>query len=129
MSVGSQAVRNHVSFQRNEAKMLTLDILTDPKDFVMSIERYSTSVVSIIGWGRRIERKNDYVVQQACDLMEMSVAMQVPGAYWCETIPELRYLPSWLYPLPKMLEIGGIVTKRYFYALTAEGAVAKAPNF
>jgi cytochrome P450 len=129
MSVGSQAVRSHIPFQRNEARILTLDLLNDPNDYVMAIERYSTSVVSIIGWGRRIERKNDYVVQQACALMDMSVNIQIPGAYWAETIPELRSLPSWVYPLPKMMWDSGVMMKKYFYALTAEGAAAKAPNF
>jgi len=55
--------------------------------------------------------------------------MQVPGAYWCETIPELRSLLSWIYPLPKLLELGSRAFKRYFYALTAEGGSAKALNF
>src|SRR5579862_2299138 len=129
MSVGSQAVRNHAWFQRNEARILTLDMLKDPKDFVMAIERYSCSVVSIIGWGRRIERKNDYVVQQACQMMNMSVDIQVPGAYWAETIPELSYLPKWLYPLPAILDYVGKVQTKYWYALSAEGAAAPAPNF
>jgi cytochrome P450 len=129
MSVGSQAVRNHAPFQRNEARLLTLDLLTDPKDYVMAIERYSCSVVSIIGWGRRIARKNDYVVQLACATMNQAVDIQVPGAYWAETIPELRYLPAWIYPLPKLLESSGTAFKRYWHALTAEGAAAKAPNF
>jgi cytochrome P450 len=129
MSVGSQAVRSHATFQRDEAKVLLRDLLDNPDDFVMAIERYSCSVVSIIGWGRRIDRTNDYVVQQALAIMDQGVNMQVPGAYWLETIPEMKYLPSWIYPLPKMLKIGAFVFKRYFYALTAEGSAAKAPNF
>lgn len=129
MSVGSQAVRAHAPFQRNEARLLTLDLMNDPKDFVMAIERYSCSVVSIIGWGRRVDRKNDYVVQQACELMERAVHTQVPGAYWAETIPELCYLPKWLYPLPTMLSYAGDMGKKYWYALSAEGAAAQAPNF
>jgi cytochrome P450 len=129
MSVGSQAVRSHAKFQRDEANVLMLDLLNDKEDYVMAIERYSCSVVSIIGWGRRIDRKNDYVVQQALMIMDQGVNMQVPGAYWAETIPELQYLPSWLYPLPSLLDTGATVIKKYFYALTAEGAAAKAPNF
>jgi|SRR5277367_1606093 len=84
MSVGSQAVRSHAKFQRDEANLLMLDLLNDNEDYVMAIERYSCSVVSIIGWGRRIDRKNDYVVQQALMIMDQGVNMQVPGAYWAE---------------------------------------------
>lgn len=39
------------------------DLLQDPDDFELSIERYTISVTSIVGWGRRIDRKNDYVAQ------------------------------------------------------------------
>jgi cytochrome P450 len=128
-AVGSQAVREHASFQRAEARLLTRDLIEDPKDFVMAIERYSCSVVSIIGWGRRIERKDDYVVEQACAMMNQAVDIQVPGAYWAETIPELAWLPPWIYALPTILRMGGNASRKYFYSLTSEGAAAKAPNF
>jgi len=129
MSVGSQAVRSHAWFQRNEARILTLDLMNDPKDYVMAIERYSCSVVSIIGWGRRVDRKDDYVVQQACELMDRAVHIQVPGAYWAETIPGLCYLPAWLYSLPTMLRFAGNIGRKYWYALSYEGAAAKESNF
>jgi hypothetical protein len=108
---------------------IMLDIMNDPKDYVMAIERYSCSVVAIIGWGRRVDRKNVYVVQQACELMDQAVHIQVPGAHWAETIPELCYLPTWLYPLPTLLRFASRVGKKYWYAIFFEGAAAKEPNF
>jgi hypothetical protein len=58
MAVGSQAIKSYRTFQANESKLLTRDLLLDPNDYELSIERYSVSTVSIVGWGRRIDRKN-----------------------------------------------------------------------
>jgi len=56
-AVGVQAVRGHRHVQGNEAKLLLRDFLQTPDNYVNSIERYSVSVVSVVGWGRRIDSK------------------------------------------------------------------------
>ncbi|KAL1631888.1 hypothetical protein SLS56_004250 [Neofusicoccum ribis] len=121
--VGSHAVRNCRSFQSDEAKMLTLD---DPADYVMSIKRYSVSQVSIIGWGRRIARKNDYVAQKALEGME-AVNLVIPGFLLVESLPILANLPAWLYRLPVLLRAHSSALWTYFYALSKEAAAA-SPN-
>ncbi|PNS18366.1 3-hydroxyphenylacetate 6-hydroxylase [Sphaceloma murrayae] len=127
-AVGSQAVRDYRSFQGDEVKIMTKEILDSPSDYVMSIERYSSSVVSIIGWGRRISRKNDYVVQQALLLMQ-SVDAIIPGQYMMESIPWLSYLPSIIYALPSQLRLGSTLFTNYFYHLSLEGSSAAEENF
>ncbi|EOD42921.1 putative cytochrome p450 protein [Neofusicoccum parvum UCRNP2] len=124
--VGSHAVRNYRSFQSDEAKILTLDLLDGPADYVMSIERYSVSQVSIIGWGRRIARKNDYVAQKALEGME-AVNLVIPGFLLVESLPILANLPAWLYRLPSMLRAHSSALWTYFYALSKEAAAA-SPN-
>ena len=104
------------------------DFLLEPHDFELSIERYSVSVTSIIGWGRRVDRKNDYVAQQALKLME-AVNFVVPGIYLMEAVPCLIHLPAWLYALPSQMRLGASILSRYFYLLTQEGAEAKEGNF
>jgi hypothetical protein len=76
-----QAMRKYRDFQTHESAVLICDFLLEPHDFELSIERYSVSVTSIIGWGRRVDRKNDYVAQQALKLME-AVDFVVPGIYF-----------------------------------------------
>ncbi|PSN75535.1 cytochrome P450 [Corynespora cassiicola Philippines] len=128
MAVGTQAIRNYRTFQAHESAILTRDFLLEPDDYVLSIERYSVSVASIIGWGRRIDRKNDYVAQLALKMME-SVDYIIPGVFIIEAIPVLMHLPKWLYALPTQLKMGTDVVMRYFYSLTQEGAEAKQDNF
>jgi hypothetical protein len=88
-------------------------LIEDWKDFVMVIERYSYSVVYIIGWDQE-------KLQQTRALKNMSVDIQVSRAYYrAEPMAELSYLPSWTYALPKMLrESGRKMNYQYFYALT-----------
>lgn len=126
--VGSHAIRQHRDFQSNESKILLRDLLEKPNDFVMSIERYSCSVVSIIGWGRRIERMNDYVAQCALGFME-GVDYIIPGLFIMEAIPFLAKLPSWIYPLPSKILNSAKHFQRYFYALSKEGSEYEKDNF
>jgi len=66
-------------------------------NFAHHFERYAASLVSILGWGRRIDHQQDYILKFALKMMDDITMMQVPGQYWLEAIPELQYLPGWLY--------------------------------
>jgi cytochrome P450 len=94
----------------------------------MSIERYSCSTVSIIGWGRRIDRMNDYVALCALGFME-GVDYVVPGIYLMETLPSLAKLPGWLYRLPSKIFAVSLLYQRYFFALTKEAARTEVDSF
>jgi cytochrome P450 len=108
---------------------MTWNILKDPTDYVFHLERYACSVVSIIGWGRRIVRKNDYVAKQALEVMANAVDVIIPGLYWMESLPFLTKLPKWLYPLPRAIQDQASLLARYFYALSLEGSRGKADSF
>ncbi|KAM5352846.1 hypothetical protein ACJ41O_005568 [Fusarium nematophilum] len=124
-AVGTQAVRNYRTQQSNESKILLRDLLDAPESFDMSIERYSCSVVSILGWGRRIDRMHDVVAQVALGFME-GVNYVIPGLYIMEAIPWLAKLPGWLYPLPSAILSGTKHMHRYFAALSKEAAIEGA---
>jgi len=95
----------------------------------MAIERYSCSVVSIIGWGRRISRKDDPIVERALAVMHQAAQVFVPGDYWMETLPILQKLPRWMYALPSRLREGKVAMAGYWYALTKEGSESPENNF
>ncbi|KAJ0116986.1 hypothetical protein J7T55_003401 [Diaporthe amygdali] len=124
--VGSHVVRDHRSFQGDESKILTLEFLEDPDDYVMSIERYSVSVVSIIGWGRRISRKNDYVCHKALETMAV-VNYVIPGWLLVDSLPWLADMPPWLYAFPTIVRTVSSHLGKYFLALNKEAA-ATNPN-
>ena len=130
-ATGSQAIRPWRTIQANESKILVRDFMDKPDDFVMSIERYSCSIVSIIGWGRRIDKINDYVAQMALKAME-GVDLIIPGLFIVESIPLLSRLPAWLnwlYPMPRQMNTFAQHLQRYFVALSKEGSQAPEDNF
>jgi len=80
--------------QNNESKQVPWDILQgtkfsrfsqqqlrlfkDPQEYVNHFERYAASVVSIIGFGRRLQTWRDPVVTQVIYSMQLAAALNVP---------------------------------------------------
>lgn len=127
--MGTQAVRKYRDAQANESAVLIKDLFEDPADFVMSIERYSVSLTSIVGWGRRIDGKNDVVAQLSLAVME-AVNFVVPGQYLMEAIPAMAKLPSWIYGTPAKLRAMGSTASHFFYLLAKEAKeMTKNPSF
>ena len=129
MGLGTQVIRPYRTFQADESRVLMRDLLVDPPNFAHHFERYACSLVSIVGWGRRIDHQQDYILQFALKMMNDLTMMQVPGQYWLEAIPELQYLPGWLYALPTELRQFGKVLRKFWWALDSEGAQKDKPNF
>ena len=105
------------------------DLIQDPANFAHRFERYAASLVSILGWGRRIDTLDDYILKFALKMMDDITTMQIPGCYWLEAIPELQYLPSWIYPLPAQLKGLGSTLRKFWWALDCEGAEKDQINF
>lgn len=105
------------------------ELITDPANFAHYFERYAASLVSILGWARRIDRLDDHILAFAVKSMDEVTMMQVPGLYWLEAIPELKYLPGWLYPLPSKLKGFGQVLKQFWWALDSEAAAQENTSF
>lgn len=62
--VGVQAVRGYSTLQELESRRVVADVLNDPSEYVMHFERYAASVVSIIGFGRRISSFKDPIITE-----------------------------------------------------------------
>ena len=127
--MSTQTVRRYRDFQADESAILMKDFMVMPEGYVTSIERYSCSIVSTLGWGRRISERADYIVKLATTLIDDRTGIEVPGAYWMGAIPEMQHLPSWIYPLPRKLRHLGDALEAYWWALTEQGAQAPEHNF
>lgn len=129
MALGTQAIRPHRTFQADESRVLMRDLLNDPGNFAHHFERYACSLVSILGWGRRVDHQQDYIMKFALKMMDELTMMQVPGHYWMEAIPELQYLSGWLYALPTKSRAFGQVLRKFWWALDSKGARNNKHNF
>ncbi|OJD30471.1 cytochrome p450 [Diplodia corticola] len=133
--VGIQQVRKYRSFQDNESKVVALDLLSSPDKFVEHFERYATSVVSIIAFGRRVASSKDPIITEVIAAMHHAAALNVPGKTFpmlMETFPFLARIPTPLAPWKHGL--GSRRTRtgahKFFYALAHEAATTTAtqPN-
>lgn len=77
--VGIQQVRRYRDFQNDESKVVALDLLKEPEEYVAHFERYATSVVSIIGFGRRVADPRDPIITEVIAVMHRAADLNVPG--------------------------------------------------
>jgi hypothetical protein len=77
--VGIQQVKRYRGFQNDESKVVAYDLLNTPEDYVAHFERYATSVVSIIGFGRRVSDPKDPIITEVIAVMHLAAALNVPG--------------------------------------------------
>ncbi|MCJ1318521.1 hypothetical protein MMC15_003851 [Xylographa vitiligo] len=129
MGVGLQQVRNYQGIQSDENKVVLFDLLSDPENYVLHLERYAASVVSIIGFGRRIRTYTDPIITEVIAIMQKAAELNVPGKSFpmlMETFPILARFPNVIAPWKKgMGGPRGPASRgmQFFYAL-AEEAVA-----
>lgn len=95
--VGIQQVKKYRDFQNDESKVVALDLLSTPENYVAHFERYATSVVSIIGFGRRVASHEDPIITEVIALMHRAADLNVPGKTFpmlMETFPILARVPT-----------------------------------
>jgi cytochrome P450 len=95
--------------------------MENPNDFVHHIARYACSVVSIVGYGRRLASIEDPVAKIALATME-GVDLVIPCSSIVETIPWTQHLPKWLYTFPAKARAGSAAAGQYFDRLVKEAA-------
>lgn len=125
LGVGVQAVRKYRDVQNNESKVVALDFLREPAAYVKHLERYATSVVSVLAFGRRVARFDDPIITEVIALMQLAADLNVPGKTFpmlMETFPILAKFPRWM---PWMRGIGNRGQKggHYFFHSLAQEAV------
>ncbi|CZR68062.1 probable cytochrome P450 CYP2 subfamily [Phialocephala subalpina] len=122
MGFGLQRVREYQGLQSDENKVVLKDLLTDGENYVSHFERYAASVVSIIGYGRRIRNTTDPIITEVIALMQRAAEHNVPGKSFpmlLETFPILAKFPRWA---PWMRRFRQPRAKNFFFALAEEAA-------
>ncbi|KAJ5937278.1 hypothetical protein N7454_004933 [Penicillium verhagenii] len=132
MGVGLQQVRNYRGFQNDESKVVALDLVREPKEYVKHFERYATSVVSIIGFGRRVATFTDPIITEVIALMQHAAELNVPGKTFpmlMESFPFLARFPNWMAPWKHGLGQGQGRGRPFFYALAEEAATSEDTGY
>ncbi|KAK1835637.1 putative cytochrome P450 E-class, group I [Podospora conica] len=127
VGVGVQAVRGYRDIQDNESKVVALDLMRDPAGFVKHLERYATSVVSVIAFGRRVARADDPIITEVIALMQLAADLNVPGKTFpmlLETFPILAKAPRFM-PYFRSLGTRSQKSGHYFFHTLALEALAQ----
>lgn len=122
MGVGLQQVRKYRGFQNNESRVMAYEMLRDPRRYVTHMERYATSVVSIVGFGRRVARIDDPLITEVLAIMQRAAELNVPGKTFpmiMETFPWLARFPKRIAPWLSPFGNGGRGSA-FYYALADE---------
>jgi len=79
LGLGVQQSQKYQHLQSDESKVMLLDLLSEPERYVGHLERYAASVVSIIGFGRRIQTMTDPIITEVIAFMQQMAELNVPG--------------------------------------------------
>lgn len=81
-------------FQDLESKQLLYDVLRKPQDWFLANQRFASSVVMSVVFGKRIlDRSDPNIDELFATSLEFILAQQI-GANWVDTMPWLDYLPT-----------------------------------
>ncbi|KAG4422156.1 hypothetical protein IFR04_004662 [Cadophora malorum] len=123
MGVGLQQVRNYRGFQNDESILVAYNILQTPDDYEKHFERYAASVVSIIGFGRRIASTKDPIISEVLAVMQRAAELNVPGKTFpmlMETFPFLAKFPTSIAPWKHGLGGKNARGGSFYYSLAEE---------
>lgn len=94
--VGKQKLQCYRVIQDAESKVTTFRLLEDPGDYVAHLERSATSVMSIIGTGKRVTKLNDPLTLRVMQVTAEAGEKVVVGRHFpmiLETFPWMASLP------------------------------------
>ncbi|KAK0113016.1 hypothetical protein ONS95_014726 [Cadophora gregata] len=98
------ALRTYRARQEAESTRLVYQVMQSPDNWERAFDRFTSSVVFSISYGRRIDSVDSKTIRQRLDFMQFMASLNVPGAYKAESFPFLKHVPSILAPWKKEIE-------------------------
>ncbi|KAF9266559.1 cytochrome P450 [Marasmius fiardii PR-910] len=95
IALSPTAVKKYQIIQEDIAVLLCRDILEKPEDFYSLARLSAGRIVMSITYGLSVPLGNKYV-DLADTAMGLCASAAVPGTYLVDTIPILKYFPSWM---------------------------------
>ncbi|KAK9446516.1 cytochrome P450 [Limtongia smithiae] len=92
------ALRLYKPVQTAEASRLCYQLLCNPGDWEMLLDRFTAGIVFVVSYGHRIDSMDAKVIRKQFEVMQYMASLNVPGAYLVESLPFLKYLPTVIAP-------------------------------
>ena len=77
LGLSPRACEGYKPIQEAESRRLTRDLLTNPQNFGKHLERYASSVMICVAYGRRVDDMNDPVVKKIYERMAYMSTLNV----------------------------------------------------
>ncbi|PVH69065.1 cytochrome P450 [Cadophora sp. DSE1049] len=87
--------------QSHESKRLVYHLLRDPAGYDKHFQLYSGGLIFRIGYGKRLLSSDEPYLRRIVAVNHNLERIASPGAYLVDTVPVLKYLPTWIAPFKK----------------------------
>ncbi|KEF56920.1 uncharacterized protein A1O9_07110 [Exophiala aquamarina CBS 119918] len=116
------AVKQWQSVQAREASRMVVDMVRNPKNYQLWLERFATAVSVRAGYGKDLNTAElgEYHTGRILDRMREIERVSAQGKYLVNLLPVLMYLPDWLAPFKREAKRHYAAKSAYFSSLLQE---------
>ncbi|KJA28899.1 hypothetical protein HYPSUDRAFT_33334 [Hypholoma sublateritium FD-334 SS-4] len=90
------SVKQYHVLQEDLAVLLCSDILNQPEELFSSSRLFASRVVITVTYGLNVRTADHMYIKHAHETMNLVSRATIPGAYLCDFLPFMKYLPSWM---------------------------------
>ncbi|KAG2138718.1 cytochrome P450 [Suillus bovinus] len=94
-SLSTRAIQKYRSVQTEECRVLLHALHNDPDRFADHIRRNTAAIFLNIAYGWKLADNDDHLVSMLQVAFDSIATLCLPGRWWVEGMPFLRFLPSW----------------------------------
>ncbi|KAI0704573.1 cytochrome P450 [Earliella scabrosa] len=105
------AVKKYYTIQEDLAAILAKQLIDSPEDFFDHIRLTASRLILSITYGLSVDTADSEYITHAEETMNMISKATVPGAFLCDFLPFLKYLPSWV-PFQQSAQNGKAMIER-----------------
>lgn len=89
------AVSKYMPIQKREVHAFLRRLLVTPDNFLHHIRHLFAATIMNISYGINVQESDDPYISLAEDAMHGMNQAAIPGAFWVDLFPSLKYVPSW----------------------------------
>jgi len=90
-----RASKSYRPIQTQETQVFLQGLACSPKEFDLHIRRNAVAVMLKVAYGYQVNGNDDELVQLIEDGLKIIAELSVPGKFWVEFFPILRFVPEW----------------------------------
>ncbi|OBZ74404.1 O-methylsterigmatocystin oxidoreductase [Grifola frondosa] len=95
IALSPSAVKKYHSVQSDISALMNRDFLERPDDFFSHVRLTSGRILLTVTYGLSVDAADNEYITHAEETMELITRGSVPGAFLCDLLPFLKWLPSW----------------------------------